>query len=67
MDLDYAVYSVVAPMIFMMLSRHSMGVCVPGDAELDPARYIDMQLSIILDGLSARPGNLLADQPKAQE
>ena len=67
MDLDYAVYSVVAPMIFMMLSRHSMGVCVPGDAELDPARYIDMQLSIILDGLSARPGNLFADQPKVKE
>jgi len=67
MDLDYAVYSVVAPMIFMMLSRHSMGVCVPGDAELDPARYIDMQLSIILDGVSARPGNSFADQPKAKE
>ena len=56
LDLDYAVYSVVAPMIFMILSRHSMGVCVPGNAELDPARYIDMQLSIILNGLNGMNG-----------
>lgn len=67
MDLNYAVYSVVAPMLFMILSRHSMGVCVSSDAELDPKRYIDMQLSIILDGLSAMPGNQSADRRKAPE
>ena len=64
MDLDYAVYSVVAPMIFMILSRHSMGIWLVGDAELDPARYIDMQLNIILNGLSARPGYQSADHNK---
>ena len=56
MDLDYAVYSVVAPMLFMILSRHSTGVCVASNAELDPQRYIDTQLSILLDGLNPRPG-----------
>ena len=64
LDLDYAVYSVVAPMLFLILSRHSMGVCVSGDAELDPTRYIDLQLSIILDGLGFRPGNQSLDQNK---
>ena len=64
-DLDYAVYSVVAPLLFLVLSRHSIGVCVSGDAELDPQRYIDMQLGIILDGLSYRPGGPSADpKPK---
>ena len=63
-DLDYAVYSVVAPMLFLILSRHSMGVCVSGDAELDPTRYIDLQLSVILDGLNLRPGNQSLDQHK---
>jgi TetR/AcrR family transcriptional regulator len=28
MDLDYAVYLVVAPMIFLILSRHTAGMCV---------------------------------------
>ena len=62
MDLDYAVYSVVAPMLFMILSRHSAGVCVSSDAELDPQRYIDMQLAILLDGLNPRPGQLFPDK-----
>lgn len=57
MDLDYAVYSVVAPMMFLILSRHSMGVCIPNHAELDPKQYIASQLSIILNGLSLRPGD----------
>lgn len=56
MDLDYAIYSVVAPMIFLILSRHSMGMCIPDHAELDPKQYIASQLSIILNGLSLRPG-----------
>ena len=54
-DLDYAVYSVVSPMNFLMLSKHSIGVCVPGQAALDPKKYIATQLAIILYGLAA-PG-----------
>ena len=53
MDLDYAVYCIVAPVIFLMLSKHSAGVCCSSDAELDPATYIATQLATILYGLSA--------------
>ncbi len=57
MDLDYAVYSVVAPMVFMILSQHSKGVCMPNDCPLDPQKYIAAQLSVLLDGMRAMPGD----------
>ncbi len=56
MDLDYAVYSVVAPMIFMILSRHSTGVCIPHNVELEPKKYIASQLRIILYGMRPAHG-----------
>ena len=65
LDLDYAIYSVVAPMMFMILSRHSMGVCVPNHVELDPKRYIAAQLGVILNGFSLRPGDARPDARKA--
>jgi len=65
MDLDYAAYSVVAPMIFLILSRHSMGTCIPEPVGLDPKRYISSQLDIILNGLSLRPGHAAPDTLKA--
>lgn len=54
-DLDYAVYAVVAPMIFLMLSRHSPGVCVLDTHQLDPQKYIASQLDMILLGLRTAP------------
>ncbi|MFC5520927.1 TetR/AcrR family transcriptional regulator [Polaromonas jejuensis] len=55
MDLDYAVYSVVAPMIFLILAKHSMGVCVSDSVALDPKQYIASQVNTILHGLSMPP------------
>lgn len=54
LDLDYAVYSVVAPMVFLILAQHSMGVCVRDDAELEPKKYIATQISTLLHGFSLR-------------
>jgi AcrR family transcriptional regulator len=55
LDLDYAIYSVVAPMIFLILAKHSSGTCadprLPGNA----AKYIATQVDTILHGLCARP------------
>ncbi|SFC46571.1 transcriptional regulator, TetR family [Polaromonas sp. OV174] len=62
LDLDYAVYSVVAPMIFLMLSRHAVGACVPAHVELDPKKYIATQLSTILYGLRLSPGDMEPSQ-----
>ncbi|MES2976821.1 MAG: TetR/AcrR family transcriptional regulator [Pseudomonadota bacterium] len=56
-NLDYALFSLVAPMIFLMLSRHSLGVCVRDDVQLDPLEYIAVQADILLHGLkTTSPG-----------
>ena len=53
MNVDYAVYSVLAPMIFLMMWKHSVGACVPQSSVLDPEQYIAAQLDTLLHGLSA--------------
>ncbi len=55
MDLDYAVFSIISPMIFLIISKHSGGVCSPRDTPLDPKKYIDSQVSMILYGMSVQP------------
>ncbi len=55
LDLDYAIYSVIAPMVFLVLSKHSAGTCgdptLPGNA----AKYLAAQVETILYGLSVQP------------
>ena len=51
LDLDYAVYSVVAPMIYLVLAKHSMNVCMRDDQLIDPKKYIASQLSMLLHGM----------------
>lgn len=51
-DVDLAVYTVVGPMVYLMLSRHAPGVCVPDDRPMDPDRFIDMLADVLLHGLS---------------
>jgi TetR/AcrR family transcriptional regulator len=55
MDLDYTVFSIVAPMIFLIMMKHSLGVCVPQDYPLDPERYVNAQVETLLQGLCVRP------------
>ncbi len=52
MDLDYAVFSIIAPMIFMMLAKHSASTCVSNPACMEPEKYIASQLQIILFGMT---------------
>lgn len=55
LDLDYAVFSLVAPMIFLMMMKHSLGACAPQDYPLDPERYVRSQCETLLMGLCVRP------------
>jgi TetR/AcrR family transcriptional regulator len=55
LDLDYAVFSVIAPMVFLIMMKHSLGACAPQDYPLDPERYVDRQAEILLRGFCARP------------
>lgn len=52
LDPTYGVYSILAPMMFLALWRHSMGTCGDARVTLDPKQYIDAQLETILHGLS---------------
>jgi TetR/AcrR family transcriptional regulator len=54
LDLDYAVFNIVAPMIFLIMMKHSLGVCVPQDYPLDPERYLNSQMETLLRGICVR-------------
>jgi TetR/AcrR family transcriptional regulator len=56
LDLDYAIFLIIAPLIFLIMSKHSMAACVPVGTQLDPLRYINTQADAILNGLVARGG-----------
>lgn len=65
MDLNYAVYLVIAPMIFLILSRHSAGICLSNEVDLDPKTYIATQVDAILNGISAPAGSAVQPAKKA--
>jgi TetR/AcrR family transcriptional regulator len=54
-DMDYAVFSVSAPMIFLIMMKHSLGACIPQGYELEPERYIASQVETLLHGFMVRP------------
>jgi hypothetical protein len=43
-DIDYTVFSIVAPMIFLIMMKHSLGACVPQDYRAGPERYVNAQV-----------------------
>jgi TetR/AcrR family transcriptional regulator len=56
LDMDYALFSVTAPMVFLIMMKHSLGACcAPADFPLDPERYVASQAEILLHGLGVRP------------
>lgn len=55
MDLDYAVQTVVAPLMFLTLTRHSPVACMPHGADFNPQAFIDHQIDHLLHGLCAAP------------
>jgi AcrR family transcriptional regulator len=59
-DVDYTVFGIVAPMIFLIMMKHSLGACVPQEYPLDPERYIDAQVETLLQGLCVRDGGAKA-------
>ncbi|HEX2546294.1 MAG TPA: TetR/AcrR family transcriptional regulator [Ramlibacter sp.] len=55
LDIDYAVFGIIAPMVFLIMMKHSLGACVPQDYPLDPERYVNAQVESLLMGLCVRP------------
>ena len=45
------VNAMMAPMLFLMLHKHSIGACQSMDKRIDPLRQIEVQLDLLLHGL----------------
>lgn len=54
-DVDLAIYTVVAPMIFLMLTKHSPAICFDEKSDIDPEKYLALQAETVLHGLSLPP------------
>lgn len=55
LDMEYATFSITAPMVFLIMMKHSMGACMPKDYPLDPERYVTSQAETLLRGFIVRP------------
>jgi TetR/AcrR family transcriptional regulator len=53
-DLDYAVYALLTPLIYLVTWKHSMGCCVGSHQQIDPERYIAAQADMLVHGLLKR-------------
>jgi hypothetical protein len=56
------VHALVAPLLFLVMNKHSLGACVAG-AKLDPKAVIAAQVDLVLHGLQARPGAATPARP----
>jgi TetR/AcrR family transcriptional regulator len=54
LDLDHAVHTVVAPMIFLMMWKNSMGTCAANSHFIDPERFIQLQVDVLLHGIQTK-------------
>ena len=63
LDLDYAVYGVIAPMIYLVLAKHSINVCMRDDFTLEPKKFITSQLATLLHGMSVAPAATVSGVP----
>ncbi|NCN70090.1 MAG: TetR/AcrR family transcriptional regulator [Rhodoferax sp.] len=57
MNLKYGVMLVLAPMIFMVMWQHSLGICCGNHVQLDPHQYLTAQLDMLLHGFCAAPSS----------
>jgi AcrR family transcriptional regulator len=54
LDMDHAVFLVLAPLIFLSMWQYMVGMCVPDGGVASPERYIDLQVDNLLYGLCVR-------------
>ena len=54
LDLEQTVHIIVAPMIFLMMWKHSMGACAASAKIVDPEQFIHMQVDVLLHGMTAQ-------------
>ena len=57
LDLQYAVHTVIAPMLYLIIGKYSFGACVPQHSVLVPTDYLDAQVDILLHGFCVDRAN----------
>lgn len=55
LDLDHAVYLVLAPLLFLSFAQPSPSICILSPERFSPETYIRMQADNVLQGLCVRP------------
>lgn len=53
MDLEYGVYMVLAPLLFLSMWMHSLDACGEPATRIEPEKYLSTQLDMLLFGFSA--------------
>ena len=51
-DVDNTIYSVMAPLMFLVMWKHSMGPCCPPTEQIDPQAFISQHAQLLVRGLS---------------
>lgn len=54
-DVEYAVFSILAPIMFLIMWKHSMSGCCPSGEKIEAIRYLNTQADIVVHGLR-QPG-----------
>ena len=54
MDVSQAVYTLIAPMIFLMMWKHSVGACAPSAQIMDPEEFLQLQVDLLLHGMTSK-------------
>jgi AcrR family transcriptional regulator len=60
-----ATQTLVSPLLFLALHRHSVGACTAQAQTLDAAALIDTHIDLMLNGLRHAPGRPAADKARA--
>ena len=55
LDLDYAVFGIIAPMMFLIMAKNSPNAFCSQHVAMDPEKYIATQIDMLLNGISKAP------------
>jgi TetR/AcrR family transcriptional regulator len=51
-NIDLTLHSVMAPLLFLVMWKHSMGPCCPSHEQIDPEAFITQHARMMARGLS---------------
>ena len=52
LNIELALHSVMAPLLFLVMWKHSMGPCSPANEHIDPEQFISQHAQLLVRGLS---------------